>query len=166
MPAEQKLYDYLASLSIPIETLTHTPAFTCDQAKEIKTGMPTHGLIKNLFLKDKKKRYYLLCALYDTKIELKALAKAWQAPELRFARPDELETILGVKPGSVTLFALINDTQRTVQLILDEGIFAHDRIGLHPLRNDKTTLIAPRDAERFAIALGYEVHLLRGNLTD
>ena len=160
---EQKLYDYLASLSIPIETHSHTPAFTCEQATEIKTNMPEHGMVKNLFLKDKKKNYYLLCALFETKIELKKLAKAWQAPELRFARPDELEAILGVKPGSVTLFALINDSQRIVQLILDTGIFTHNRIGLHPLRNDKTILIAPHDAEKFAQSLGYTIRPLSNN---
>ncbi|MBM3893361.1 prolyl-tRNA synthetase associated domain-containing protein [Candidatus Dependentiae bacterium] len=157
---EEALYAYLTKLDIQLETHDHAPAFTCDQMGDIKKNLPAHGGIKNLFLKDKKKRYYLLCALYDTKIELKALAKSWDAPELRFARPDELETILGVKPGSVTLFALINDKDHLVQVILDNAMFAHERIGLHPLRNDKTTLITPQDAKKFAESLGYQIETL------
>ncbi len=157
---EETLYAYLKKLEIPFETHKHAPAFTCEQMVDIKKNMPSHGGIKNLFLKDKKKRYYLLCALYDTKIELKALAKSWDAPELRFARPDELETILGVKPGSVTLFALINDKDHLVQVILDNAMFAHERIGLHPLRNDKTTLITPQDAKKFAESLGCQIETL------
>ena len=89
------------------------------------------------------------------------LAKTWEAPELRFARPDELETILGVKPGSVTLFALINDKEHVVQPILDNAIFTQERIGLHPLRNDKTTLVTPQDAKKFAESLGYEIWTLK-----
>jgi Ala-tRNA(Pro) deacylase len=157
---EEALYAYLTKLEIPFETHEHAPAFTCDQMGDIKKNMPAHGGIKNLFLKDKKKHYYLLSALYDTKIELKVLAKTWNAPELRFARPDELETILGVKPGSVTLFALLNDKDHLVQVILDNAIFAQERIGLHPLRNDKTTLVTPQDAKKFAEILGYKIWIL------
>ncbi len=154
---EQKLYDYLNAQNIPFETFEHAPAFTCEQMTEIRAGLPDYFCdCKNLFLKDKKKRYYLITALFETKIELKKLAQEWNAPELRFARPDELEAILGVKPGSVTLFALINDTERKVTPVLDKNLFSFPRIGLHPLRNDMTTLVTPQDAEKFVCSLGYE----------
>lgn len=157
---EEALYTYLKNLNIPFETYTHAPAFTCEQMGEINKNIPPHGGVKNLFLKDKKKRYYLLCALYDTKIELKALAKAWEAPELRFAREDELAAILGVKPGSVSLFCLINDKDHIVQVVFDQKMFGYPSIGLHPLRNDKTLLVSPQDAELFATSLGYLLRFL------
>jgi len=153
---EEKVHTYLHQQNIAFSTFTHAPAFTCADMANIKKDMPHHGLIKNLFLKDKKKRYYLLVALADTPIELKKLAQDWNAPELRFARPDELEAILGVTPGSVTLFALLNDTERKVTLILDSRMQTQTTIGLHPLRNDMTTLISPQDAALFAQSLGYE----------
>ena len=153
---EEKVYTYLQKHSIPFTTFTHAPAFTCADMAQIKQDLPPHGLIKNLFLKDKKKRYYLLVALADTPVELKKLALEWNAPELRFARPDELEAILGVTPGSVTLFALLHDTERTVTIILDSHMQTHTLIGLHPLRNDMTTLITPKDAEKFVHSLNYE----------
>lgn len=153
---EEKVYSYLRKHNIPFTTFTHAPAFTCTDMASIKASLPTHGLIKNLFLKDKKKRYYLLVALAETPIELKKLAQDWNAPELRFARPDELEAILGVTPGSVTLFALLNDVEHQVTLILDSRMHAHPAIGLHPLRNDMTTLISPQNAVLFAHSLGYE----------
>lgn len=157
---EEKLYTYLHEQGIIFACYEHEPAFTCDQMGTIKKHLPEHGGIKNLFLKDKKKRYYLLSASYDTKVDLKTLAKEWEAPDLRFARPEELEAILGVKAGSVTPFALLNDSERKVSVFFDKKMFSYTQIGLHPLRNDKTLLVAPLDVEKFVAALGYQVRFL------
>lgn len=157
---EEKIYSQLEKLNITFGTHNHAPAFTCAQMEELRKGLPPFGEMKNLFLKDKRKNYYLLTASYTTTINLKALAQSLPAPELRFARPDELESILGVTPGSVTLFALINDTSHQVKVLLDKTIFDHDTIGLHPLRNDMTTIITPHDAEKFITALGYSYSMV------
>lgn len=155
------IHAYLTKLDIHFTNYSHPAAFTCEAMTALDEHLPAGmGHIKNLFLKDKKKRYYLASALYETKIDLKSLAKQLEAPELRFARPEELEAILGITPGSVTTFALINDQQHQVNVVLDPGIFAYPTIGLHPLRNDMTTVIAPQDLEKFLSSLNYSYRTL------
>lgn len=154
---EQKVFTFLEQNGISFKNYSHAPAFTCEQMDQISVGLPTFGHCKNLFLKDRKKRYYLLVARYQTKIDLKSLAKELEAPELRFARPDELEAMLGVTPGSVTLFALLNDPRKQVKTYLDASLFDEKEIGLHPLRNDMTTVITPADAKKFLMLQGREV---------
>ncbi len=148
MEVHEKIFEYLRSLDIPFQNYSHPPAFTCEQSREVTGCIPGRfGEVKN--------RYYLLCALYDTKVDLKALARFLDAPELRFARPDELEVVLGVAPGSVTPLALINDKARCVSVVLDEALLNPERIGVHPLRNDMTTLISPTDLIIFLKSMGY-----------
>ena len=152
---ENKILEYLQQLGIPVTTYEHEAAFTCEAMERITAHLPPIEHCKNLFLKDKRKRYWLLSALYATKVELKTLAKQLDAPELRFARPDELEAVLGVKPGSVTLLALINDTEHKVNMLLDKNLMEKISVGCHPLRNDMTTVIATKDITKFLDALGY-----------
>lgn len=153
--AEHKILEYLQQLGIPVTTYEHEAAFTCEAMERITAHLPPIEHCKNLFLKDKRKRYWLLSALYGTKVELKVLAKQLDAPDLRFARPDELEAVLGVKPGSVTLFALINDTEHRVNVLLDKNLMEKPTVGFHPLRNDMTTVIATQDVTKFLDSLGY-----------
>lgn len=156
-----KILNYLDSIGIAHKTYNHQAVFTCEEVSAYQDIFPKEmGHIKNLFLKDRKDRYYLISALYETTIDLKSLAKQLEAPKLRFASAEELETMLGVKPGSVTTFALINDATRQVSVILDPGIFNYASIGLHPLRNDMTTTLAPQDLEKFLNSLGYTYRTL------
>jgi Ala-tRNA(Pro) deacylase len=114
------------------------------------------GHTKNLFLKDKKGALFLVCAIADTAIDLNALSKALGAGRFSFGSAERLMRHLGVEPGSVTLFALINDPDRTVTLVLDEALFAHDPVNFHPLKNDATTAISPADMLKFIHSLGRE----------
>lgn len=164
MDVHEKIFEYLRVLGVPFINFSHPPAFTCEQMAQYRASIPVpFGEVKNLFLKDKKKRYYLLSALYETRIDLKFLARALDAPELRFARPDELETVLGVTPGSVTPFALINDHGRSVSVVLDEALLAAGSVGIHPLRNDMTTIVATADLLCFLSSLGYEYRVTSGS---
>ena len=124
--------------------------------------------IKNLFLKDKKDRLYLITATHTTRIELKKVGKALEAKELRFAAPELLMEHLGVEPGSVTPLALINDRQKEVHIIIDAEIFAHEYIQIHPLKNDATVVISSKDLmaffktiQRTAIAYNFLEHQLQ-----
>jgi Ala-tRNA(Pro) deacylase len=114
------------------------------------------GHTKNLFLKDKKGALVLISAISDTAIDLNAVSKLLGAGRFSFGSAERLMQHLGVEPGSVTLFALINDPERNVTLILDEALFAHDPVNFHPLRNDATTAISPVDMLRFVRSLGPE----------
>ncbi|MEZ5994183.1 MAG: prolyl-tRNA synthetase associated domain-containing protein [Hyphomonadaceae bacterium] len=127
--------------------------FTVEESRDLKAALPG-GHTKNLFLKDKKGALFLLCAIADTAIDLNAVSKAIGAGRFSFGSPERLMQHLGVTPGSVTLFALVNDPLRAVSLILDEALFAHDPVNFHPLKNDATTAISPADMMKFIRALG------------
>ncbi len=147
------LFARLDALGIAHTTHRHQPVFTVAESAEIKTRMPG-GHTKNLFLKDKKGALFLLCALAGTNIDLNAVSKLIGAGRFSFGSAELLARHLGVTPGSVTLFGLINDAEGAVRLLLDEALFAHDPVNFHPLRNDATTAISPTSMLAFAKALG------------
>lgn len=142
MFTQQQLFTILDSLNIKHTNYIHEPLYTCEQAASVK--LPG-AQCKNLFLKDSKKRLYLVVACAATAINLKQLSKKLAAPELRFANADLLMQHLGLLPGSVTPFGLINDKDHAIAVILDKNLFDHDLCGFHPLSNDAMTVIDPKD---------------------
>ncbi len=150
-----ELFARFDALGIAHTTTRHRPVFTVDESRDLKAAIPG-GHTKNLFLKDKKGALFLLCALGDTAIDLTAVSKLIGSGRFSFGNAELLMRHLGVEPGSVTLFALINDPDRNVTLILDEGLLAHDPVNFHPLKNDATTGISPADLLKFIRALGRE----------
>jgi Ala-tRNA(Pro) deacylase len=156
MPATpEDLFAYFDRLGIAHATHPHRPIFTVEEGADLKAQLPG-GHSKNLFLKDKKGQLFLLSALGDTVIDLNAVSKAIGAGRFSFGSAERLMENLGVTPGSVTLFALINDPERKVRLLLDEGFFEHDLVNFHPLKNDATTAISPADMLKFIRSLGRE----------
>lgn len=149
----EDLYARLDALGIAHSTTHHRPVFTVEEGRDLKAQMQG-GHSKNLFLKDKKGALFLLCALGETAIDLNAVSKLIGAGRFSFGNADLLMQHLGVTPGAVTLFALVNDPDQRVKLILDEGFFTHDLVNFHPLRNDATTAISPKDMVKFISALG------------
>lgn len=155
MPAtRQDLLAFLDSLGIAHATHDHPPVFTVAESADIKLSMPG-GHTKNLFLKDKRGRLFLLSALAETKIDLKALAKLFHADRFSFGAPELLHEALGVAPGSVTAFAMINDTLGRVTFLLDAALLAHDPVNFHPLTNDATTAVSPAGLMAFLDAAGH-----------
>lgn len=156
-PARATRLDLLArldALSIAHHTHDHAPVFTVAESEQIKAAMPG-GHTKNLFLKDKKGRLYLLSALAQSVIDLNALAKLFAAGRFSFATAELMEETLGVTPGSVTAFAVINDHENQVQMLLDHALLDWDPVNFHPLTNDATTAISPGDLQRFLTACGH-----------
>ena len=151
----EQLFAFFDRLGIAHVTHQHRPVFTVEESRDLKAALPG-GHTKNLFLKDKKGRLFLLSALGDTVIDLNAVSKLIGSGRFSFGNADLLLQHLGVTPGSVTLFALINDTERQLTVVLDEGLFAHDPVNFHPLRNDATTAISPADMLTFVRATGHE----------
>ena len=152
---QQELFAYLDALGVRHATRAHRPVFTVENGADLKAAMPG-GHSKNLFLKDKKGALYLLCALAETAIDLNAVSKLIAAARFSFGSAELLMEHLGVEPGSVTLFALLNDPERRVTLLLDEALLAHDPVNFHPLRNDATTAISPDGMMTFIRSLGRE----------
>lgn len=158
---QEQLLDYLRTHNITYQLYTHSPLFTCEQASAIEAELNMPGMgIKNLFLKDSKKKLYHIVATHITRIDLKTVGKALQAKELRFADATLLMQYLGVEPGSVTPLALINDTEQAVQVIIDAEILKQEYIQVHPLKNDATVVIKPADLLRFftSISRPYRVY--------
>lgn len=150
----QDLFDLLDRLGVAHRTFDHAPVFTVAESASIKIEMPG-GHTKNLFLKDKAGRLFLLCALAETKVDLNALAKVLKAGRFSFGAPDLMQDALGVTPGSVTVFALINDGLGRVALLLDDALLQIDPVNFHPLTNDATTAVSPAGLLTFLEATGH-----------
>ncbi|MGB0669938.1 MAG: prolyl-tRNA synthetase associated domain-containing protein [Rhodospirillales bacterium] len=140
---DRGLLDQLAAWNIATFTHDHPPLRTVADSKALRGNLPG-GHCKNLFLKDKKDRLYLVVCDEDREVDLKALRKVIGAAHLSFGRPELLAEVLGVRPGAVTPFALINDREKRVHLVLDRAMIeGHDLLNYHPLRNDRTTALTP-----------------------
>jgi Ala-tRNA(Pro) deacylase len=142
------LYARLDALGISHRTQSHAPVFTVEEAKALR-GEIAGGHTKNLFLKDKKDGLWLVVAREHLAIDLTALSKQLGVPRFSFGSAELLIEVLGVPPGSVTPFSVINDRAGRVQVVLDEGMLALDPLNFHPLRNDRTTAISPGDLLQF-----------------
>jgi len=149
----------LAELGIATTTIEHEAVFTVAESTKLEREL-TGGHTKNLFLKDAKDRLFLLVAESHTQIDLKALPKVIGSARLSFGKPDLLLQVLGVTPGSVTAFAIANDTVGRVTVFIDKALMRHDTINCHPLENTATTNIARDDLLRFIRATGHEPHVI------
>ena len=131
------LLQKLDELKIPYKKFEHPPFFTVNDAKHHQDQMP--GMhVKNLFLRDKKKRNFLLVAEQDTEINLKTLYEKIESDRLSFASPDRLWQLLGVRPGAVSPLALVNDKSNAVTLVFEDKLQGDHTIYFHPLVNDVT----------------------------
>jgi Ala-tRNA(Pro) deacylase len=154
------LFAKLEALGLRTTTVRHPPLFTVEQSKELRGELPG-GHTKNLFLKDKKDRMWLVTAEEDRAVDLKALGSALGASgRVSFGSPDRLMRYLGIEPGAVTPFGLVNDTEAQVSFVLDEGLLRHDVLNFHPLTNAATTAIARADFLRFLEAIGHPPRVL------
>jgi Ala-tRNA(Pro) deacylase len=149
------LFARLDALGIAHATRHHPPVFTVGEAKELRGQIPG-GHTKNLFLKTKKKgALYLVVTLEHRAVDLKALSKALGAQRFSFGSADLLRTTLGVEPGSVTPFSLINDREHAVTVVLDEAMLAIDPLNFHPLKNTMTTAVNPEGLLAFVRGCGH-----------
>ena len=154
-----QLFARMDALGIAHKTYTHPPVFTVAEAVALRGQLPG-GHCKSLFLKDKKGGLWLIVALEERRIDLKRLAAALEAPRFSFGNAELLYEVLGVRPGSVTPFALVNDRERRVSVVLDREMLERDPLNYHPLENDRTTAIAPADLLRFIAACGHTPRVL------
>lgn len=154
-PDPARLFAFFDAHGIEHRTLEHPPVFRVEEGREIKAALPG-GHTKNLFLKDAKGGLWLVSALGETAVDLKALPRAIGSPRLSFGSPELMRQVLGVEPGSVTVFALINDRAHQVRLVLDAALLRTDPVNFHPLRNDATTAVSRDGLLTFLRALGVQ----------
>ncbi len=149
----QALFDYLDSIGVAHRTLQHPAVFRVEEGLEIKAALPG-GHTKNLFLKDAKDRLWLVTALGETTIDLKTLHRVIGSARLSFGSATLMGETLGVTPGSVTPFGLINDKDRRVSLVVDAALLATEPLNFHPLVNTATTAVSRAGFLAFLAALG------------
>jgi Ala-tRNA(Pro) deacylase len=156
MPATPAdLFAFLTRLGIAHHTVTHPPLFTVEQSQALR-GSIAGGHTKNLFLHDKKGALFLVTAPEDAVVELKSLHRRLGASgRFSFGSADQMRSTLGIEPGAVTPFGVINDTERRVSVVLDTALMQHATINCHPLVNTMTTSIAREDLLRFLEAVGH-----------
>ncbi|MGI9484090.1 MAG: prolyl-tRNA synthetase associated domain-containing protein [Hyphomicrobiales bacterium] len=160
MPAtREELYARFRELAFETKSWDHDPVFTVDEARALRGEIPG-GHCKNLFLKDKKGQLWLVVTLEEAQVDLKSLPAKIGAARLSFGKPDLLLEVLGIEPGSVTPFAVINDTSQRVNVILDEKMMAEELLNFHPLKNDATTTIRSQDLQAFIEACGHSPKII------
>ncbi len=155
MPASRaELMSFFNKLGISTTTVDHQSVFTVEEAQKVHGGIPG-GHCKNLFCKDEKGALWLIVALEDARIDLKVTKDKIGSKRLTFGKPELLMEVLGIEPGSVTPFSLINDKQVRTNVILDEAMMKLDKLNFHPLKNDATTTISNIDLITFIKACGH-----------
>ena len=138
LKSREHMLAHLDELGIEQRTVLHPPVFTVEQAQE-HTSHLAGGHCKNLFLKDRKGRLWLVTCLDEQQVDINRLAKLLGAARLSFANALLLDEVLGVAPGSVTPLAIVNDSASRVTAVLDTKLLAHAQVNCHPLENDATT---------------------------
>lgn len=150
-----RLLHWMAANGVTQTTHDHPAVFRVDEGLELKAALPG-AHTKNLFLKDKKGRLWLISARQDTVIDLKRAPKVIGSDRLSFGNEGLLYETLGLTPGSVTALGLINDPDQRVTFILDKALWDADIVNFHPLTNTATTALAQADFRRFLKLVGRE----------
>lgn len=152
---KDRLLAWMAEHGVAQRTVDHPAVFRVDEGHELKAGMPG-AHTKNLFLKDKKGRLWLISARQDTVVDLKRAPKTIGSDRLSFGNEGLLYETLGLTPGSVTALGLINDTDRRVTFVFDKALWDADVVNFHPLTNTATTALAQADFRKILSLLDRE----------
>ncbi len=164
--SRQELMCKLNELSIQTTVYDHEAVFTVAESNKVNLEIPG-GHTKNLFLKDKKGKLFLVVTLADAIINLKKIHTIIGGQgRVSFGNAELLEEVLGIKPGSVTPFSLINDTEQRVTPILDSEMMSYDILNYHPLTNCATITIKRDDLIKFIQSCGHEPRILAVSEND
>ena len=160
--SEQDFLKFLDANGFTYERVEHPAVFTCAEA-ELHRPSVSAVSTKNLFLCDKKaRRFFLVVTSCEKTVKLQALSPQLGAANLRFASEENLQRILGVKRGAVTMMGLANDVQQHAELWIDSEIWQADTFLSHPLVNTATLVLSRPELERFFVLTGHALHLFQG----
>ena len=156
----QAVIETLERLKIPYELQEHPAAFTMEELEQL--GLLQQGEIpKNLFLRDASgKRHFLVTVAHTRAVDTKWVRTQIGCSRLSFGSEERLQRCLGLTPGSVGPFGVLNDTQLAVELFWDRSLMDLPRIGVHPNDNTATVWIDPRDLERIVREHGNSLRFL------
>ncbi len=155
----QALMDHLRGLGIEFTLSHHKAVFTVAESEAIDKQIEgTH--CRNLFLRDRKKNNFLLVLQNSTKVDIKKLPEVIGSDKLSFGSADRLWEYLGVRPGSVCPYAIINDNDRNVKILLDKSMMETEIVNYHPLLNTMTIGVRPADLTKFIESTGHAAHIV------
>jgi len=156
----QDIYQILKDLNIDYEKFEHPAVYTVDAASQFDRGIDA-GKSKNLFLRNKKgDKHYLVVAESTRLVDLKKIATLLNENRLSFASLERMLKYLGLTPGSVSPFGLINDTEKSVQVIVDQGLLNHPKVAFHPNINTATLVIKTEDFQKFLDWIGNKIQYI------
>jgi len=151
-----ELIAHFEKMGIATTTVEHPALHTVEDSQSLR-GEIAGGHAKNLFVKDKKSRLFLLVVGEETSVDLKRVhEKIGGQGRVSFGSSDLLEEVWGVRPGAVTPFGAVNDSAGRVTVVLDSELMRHERVNFHPLVNTRTTGLASADLLKFLRATGHE----------
>lgn len=157
---EINIFDTLENLSIPFDRIHHPAVYTAEQARRL-VPENTAKAPKNLFLRDKKGKNYILLVVEDQKIvHFNDIERQTGLKHLSLASENSLFKFLGVTPGAVSLLALINDTQSQVTVLIDRDLWQGKYIQAHPLVNTETLVISLQDMAKFIAFTGHSIQFV------
>ena len=160
MPATpDDLFALLDRLGIEHATVQHPPLFTVADSRRLRGSIPG-AHTKNLFLRDKREKVFLVSALEDAAIDLKRVHYRLDAGRFSFGSSELMRELIGIEPGAVTPFAAMNDAARRVTVVLDAALMAQDTLNFHPLVNTMTTAISRNGLVEFLEATGHPPRIL------
>lgn len=149
-----ELYALFGAHGISFTHNEHPPLHTVEESKELRGDLPG-AHVKNMFLKDKKDQLWLVTCMEYRKIRIRDLEKQIGTAKASFGKPELLWERLGIRPGAISPFGLINDPEHKVRVVLDQQMLESDPINAHPLHNEATTTVNRADFRRFFEITGH-----------
>jgi Ala-tRNA(Pro) deacylase len=160
--SEKEFLDYLDANHFDYQRVEHPAVFTCAESELHRPAVPAVST-KNLFLCDKKaRRFFLAVTACEKTVKLDNLAKQLGLANVRFASEENLQKMLGVTRGAVTMMGLANDAEHKVELWIDSEIWQGEYFLSHPLVNTATLILSKAELERFFELTGHGLHLFEG----
>jgi Ala-tRNA(Pro) deacylase len=154
-----KLLNTLKNLNISYDLHHHEAVYTVAESQKVDANIPgTH--CRNLFLRDRKKKNYLLVLPITVDVDLKKLPDALGSHRLSFGSDDRLWQYLGVRSGSVCPFCITNDTDGQVEIFLEKTMMEQDKVNYHPMLNTMTVSLKPTDLLKFIESTGHKAHII------
>ena len=154
------IYKFLEDHQVTYERHDHPPVYTVEDVNRLVPPLPA-AKTKNLFFcDDKGRRHFLVVVQGHKRIDMKGLSSILASSKLRFGSPDRLKRYLGVDPGSVTILAVVNDTQKAVEVIVDKALWKSESFQFHPLVNTSTLVMSKNSLKRFLTKTGHEFQII------
>jgi Ala-tRNA(Pro) deacylase len=143
----KKVIDAMESMNIQYDIIEHPAVYTIDEMDKLNIDS-NNEVVKNLFVRDdKKKRYFLIVLQKNKQVNLKEIRNELNCRPLSFASEEDLKKYMELSKGSVTPFGILNDTDCRVDVVFDKNVLLFERIGVHPNDNTATVWICPKDLE-------------------